>query len=112
MKQWYLGSNGTLNNAAPTQSGAEAFTWNAFNRPLTDFTGNTAGGTDGLWTATPAYNWTQKPGGSAVAYVTPPLSSNTTVIGAGGVKLLYQANKPNVDFQATISQCRPDGKQT
>jgi uncharacterized protein len=112
MKQWYLGSNGTLNNAAPTQSGAEAFTWNAFNRPLTDFTGDTAGGTNGLWTATPPYNWTQNPAGSAVSYVTAPLSSNTTVVGAGSVKLFVRTNKPNVDFQATISEVRPDGKET
>ena len=99
-RQFYAGPNGTLTNGAPTTSGAEQFTWNAFNRPLTDFTGDTAAGTNGLWTATPPYNWTQNPAGSAVSYVTSPMGAPHAVIGAGSVKLWVKTDKPNVDFQA------------
>jgi uncharacterized protein len=49
-RTWYLGAGGTLGNAAPTQpQGADAFTWNARARPLTNFTGDTGAGD--LWTA-------------------------------------------------------------
>ncbi len=45
--------------------------------------GDTAPGTNGLWTATPPYHWIRPPAGSAASYVSKPLSQNTTVIGAG-----------------------------
>ena len=111
-RSWYMGPSGTLANAPPAASGADSFTWNARNRPLTNFTGNTAAGEGGLWTATPPYEWTQNPDGSAASYVTSPLSANTTVVGGGAVKVWVRSSAPNADFQATISEVRPDGKET
>jgi uncharacterized protein len=81
-------------------------------RPLTDFTGDTAAGDGGLWTATPPYKWQQPPAGSAVSYLTSPLSDNTTVIGAGAVHAWVRSSTRNVDLQATIAEVRPDGKET
>ena len=66
-RSWYMGPGGGLGDAAPAQSGADTFTWNAKARPATNFTGNTAAGEGGLWTATPPYNWTQNPSGSAAS---------------------------------------------
>ena len=96
----------------PTHAGADSFNWNPHARPLTDFTGDTAAGTNGLWTATPPYNWVRPPAGSAASYLTSPLSRNTTVIGAGAVRAWVRSSKPNVDLQATITEVRPDGKET
>ena len=110
-RSWYLARGGALGDAPPTHSGSDSFTWNAHATPLTDFTGDTAGGSGGLWTATPPYQWTQKPAGSAVSYLTSPLSANTTVIGAGAVHAWVRSSTPNVDLQATISEVRPDGKE-
>jgi predicted acyl esterase len=109
---WYLGPSGSLADAPPAQAGADSFTWNAHARPLTNFTGDTAAGSGGLWTATPPYQWSQNPPGSAASYVTGPLSANTTVVGAGAVKAWVKSSTPNVDLQATISEVRPDGKET
>jgi hypothetical protein len=111
-RSWYLGPNGALADAPPAQAGADSFTWNAHAKPLTNFTGNTAAGSGGLWTATPPYQWAQNPPGSAVSYVTSPLSANTTVVGAGAVTAWVRSSTPNVDLQATISEVRPDGKET
>jgi predicted acyl esterase len=111
-RSWYLASDGTLSDAPPAKAGTNAFTWNAKARPLTDFTGDTAAGKDGLWTATPPYKWQPPPAGSSVSYATAPLADNTVVIGAGAVKLWVKANKPSVDVQVTISEIRPDGKET
>src|SRR5207248_8181050 len=41
-----------------------------------------------------------------------PLTANTTVIGAGAVKAWVRSSTPNVDLQATVSEVRPDGKET
>jgi hypothetical protein len=111
-RSWYLGPNGDLANASPGAAAADGFTWDAHARPLTDFTGDTASGPGGLWTATPPYQWTQDPAGTAVAYATPPLDSNTAVIGAGRVDLWVRSSTPDVELQATISEVRPDGKET
>jgi predicted acyl esterase len=111
-RSWYLGPNGVLADQAPADSAADGFTWDATARPLTDFSGDTASGPGGLWTATPDYQWTQDPSGTAVAYATAPLDADTTVVGAGAVHLWVRSSTPNVDLQATISEIRPDGKET
>jgi predicted acyl esterase len=109
---WFFGSGGKLTDKAPSKAGTSSFTWNSKARPPTDFTGDTAAGENGLWTATPPYKWLQPPAGTGVSYVTSPLSSNTTVIGAGQVTAWVRASKPHVDLQATITEVRPDGKET
>jgi uncharacterized protein len=109
---WYLSANGGLGNQPPANAGADSFTWRPHARPLTDFTGDTAAGTDGLWTATPPYVWRRPPAGTAASYLTGPLSHNTNVIGAGAVHAWVRSSTPNVDLQATITEVRPDGKET
>ena len=69
-RSWYLAPGGALADAPATGTRADAFTWDAHARPLTDFTGDTGGGPGGLWTATPNYQWSQDPARHAVAYVT------------------------------------------
>ncbi|MEA2387239.1 MAG: uncharacterized protein QOG41_12 [Thermoleophilaceae bacterium] len=111
-RSWYASSGGALTGKAPANAGADSFKWDAHARSLTDFTGDTAGGSGGLWTATPPYKWQQNPAGSALSYVTSPLSKNTTVLGAGAVRAWVKSSRSNVDLQATISEVRPDGKET
>jgi uncharacterized protein len=108
----YLSAAGALGAAPPARAGANSFTWNAHALPMTDFTGDTASGSGGLWTAAPVYHWEQNPAGTAVSYLTSPLSKNTTVVGAGAVHVWVRSSSPNVDLQATISEVRPDGKET
>lgn len=111
-KAWYLAPGGALGGSAPAASGADEFTWDAGALPKTDFSGDTASGEGGLWTALPEYHWEQSPPGSAVSYLTAPLGANTTVVGAGAVNAWVRSSAANVDLQATISEVRPDGKET
>jgi predicted acyl esterase len=109
---WYLAPGGTLAPKPPAGSHADEFTWDAGALPLQDFTGDTGSAENGLWTETPAYHWEPNPPGSAVSYLTPPLTQNTTVIGGGAVNVWVKSSTPNVDLQATVSEVRPDGKET
>src|SRR3954463_8024622 len=111
-RSWYLDGGGRLGDAHASRAGTDVFTWDAHARPLTDFTGDTASGENGLWAATPPYKWAQAPAGSAVSYETAPLSANSVVIGAGAVDAWVRSSTPNVDLQATIPEVRPDGKET
>ena len=111
-RSWYLGPDGALADDPADGARADAFTWDADARPLTNFTGDTGSGDNGLWTATPPYQWSQDPARHAAAYVTQPLGADTTVVGAGRVDLWVRSSAPNVDLQVTISEVRPDGKET
>jgi hypothetical protein len=111
-KAWYLAPGGNLKSTKPAGTHADEFTWDASALPLQDFSGDTASGEGGLWTATPTYHWEQSPPGSAVSYLTEPLAENTTVIGAGAVNVWVRSSTPDVDLQATVSEVRPDGKET
>jgi predicted acyl esterase len=111
-KSWYLSPRGHLRHQPPAGEHADGFTWDADALADTDFHGDTGAGSGGLWTATPNYEWEQSPSGSAVSYLTPPLRKNAAVIGAGALQVWVRSAAPSVDLQATVSEVRPDGKET
>jgi uncharacterized protein len=111
-RTWYLAPGGALARARPATAGADAFTFDRRSRPATSFTGDTGSGPGGLWTASPAYRWIQSPRGRAVSYVTAPLASTTTVVGAGALQAWIRASVADADLQATVSEVRPDGRET
>lgn len=111
-RTWYFGAGGTLRDTRPRTHRADALRWDASARPTTSFTGNTGAGTNGLWTPVPPYRWREPPAGTGLSYVSEPLSEDTVVAGAGAVHAWIRATKRNVDLQATISEVRPDGKET
>ena len=76
-RSWYLAPDGALADAPADGVRADAFTWDADARPRTNFTGDTGSGDNGLWTATPPYQWSQDPARHAVAYATAPLERRT-----------------------------------
>jgi predicted acyl esterase len=90
----------------------DAYTSNANATALTDFGANTGSG--GLWgnASQWEWNWAQPQEGSAVSYVSAPLTANTTAIGGGAVHLWVKSSTPDVDFQATVSEVRPDGNES
>jgi uncharacterized protein len=111
-RSWYLGNNGDLEGGKHSKRGAEVFEWDETARPPTDFTGDTGGGPGGIWTATPDYDWAQSDARHALSYVSPPLHADTAVIGAGALQAWVRSSAPNVDLQVTVSEVRPDGKET
>jgi predicted acyl esterase len=111
-RAFYLGDNGALSASKPSTGGEDSFNWDAAARPFQDFSGDTGGGTNGLWTATPPYDWQSNPAGTAASYVTPPLDGDTTIFGAGALEAWVKSSTPDPDLQVTISEVRPDGKET
>jgi predicted acyl esterase len=111
-RSWYLGPKGTLNEQPAKAPGVDFYTSDAGATPLTDYTGSAGPG--GLWSVASQWhwNWVQPPAGSAVAYLSAPLSADTTAIGGGAVSLWVKSSTPDVDLQATVSEVRPDGNET
>lgn len=110
-RSWYHSGKSELSDKSPARRRASSFTWDADALPPTNFSGDTGAGPGGIWTALPDYHWKQPPRRNSLSYVTDPLESDTTVIGAGRVDVWVRSSKPNVDLQATISEVRPDGKE-
>ncbi len=111
-RRWYLTARGRLSQHRPSKASINWYTSNARALPLTDFGPDTGGG--GLWgdASQWEWRWRQNPPGTAISYLSAPLSTNTTVIGAGAVQLWVRSSAPNVDLQATVSEVDPNGKET
>jgi uncharacterized protein len=111
---WYLGPNGTLTGQRAAQKQIDWYRSNAAAVPLNSWPNQNTTSGGGLWgnAAQWAYSWKQNPAGTAVSYVSAPLTQNTTVIGAGAVHLWVRSSTPDVDLMATISEVRPDGNET
>jgi uncharacterized protein len=111
-RSWYLGPDGALTEQQPSAEGVDSYTSDANATPLTDFGSNTGSG--GLWgnASQWEWNWAQPQAGSAVSYVSAPLTTGTTAIGGGAVHLWVKSSTPDVDLQATVSEVRPDGNET
>ena len=111
-REWNLGPNGALIDRRPVSQGVDWYVSNADALPPTDYGDNTGGG--GLWGSAAQWRWSwrQNPAGSAVSYLTAPLATNTTVVGAGAVDLWVRSSTQDVDLQATISEVDPDGHET
>jgi predicted acyl esterase len=109
---WYFGPGGTMSDDLPDSPSIDRFTWNSKALPLTDYGKNTGPG--GIWgnASQWEWNWKQNPAGTALSYVSAPLKTDTTVIGAGAVYVWVRSSVPDVDLQATITEIRPDGKET
>jgi hypothetical protein len=98
----------------PAQSAElDHFSWNATALPATDYASSDMA-TGGLWgdAADWDWRWQQNPAGTALSYLTAPLTQNTAVIGGGAVHVWLMASAPSVDLQATVSEVRPDGMET
>ncbi|MBV9805330.1 MAG: CocE/NonD family hydrolase [Solirubrobacterales bacterium] len=107
---WYLGSGGALLPGVTRLGGVDRFTWDPSARPPTDFSANTGPG--GLWGVSPRYHWREPPRGTALSYLSAPLASDTAVVGAGSAQLWIAASTRDVDLQLTVSEVRPDGRET
>lgn len=110
---WYLRPHGGLSPKKKRKKTYGARFWaDSRATPLNSYRGNTGAGglwgNDSQWT----YDWQSNPKGTAVSYVTPPLAHDTTVLGGGAVYLWVRSSTKDVDLQATVTEVRPDGKET
>ncbi|MGH2794893.1 MAG: CocE/NonD family hydrolase, partial [Actinomycetota bacterium] len=109
---WYFGPGGTLRDNPPSTEGVDTYRSDPKALPLRNYGDNTGGG--GLWGNASQWDWKwqQNPAGTAVSYVSQPLMTDTTVVGAGAAYVWAKSSAPDVDFQVTISEVRSDGNET
>jgi hypothetical protein len=107
---WYFQPDGSLSTEEPpADGGASEFVHDAelgSKVTLLDSSDNAA------FKALPPYDWAQDKVGDATVFVSEPLPEQQTMVGTGNADLWIQATAPDVDLGVTLSEVRPDGKET
>jgi predicted acyl esterase len=108
---WYLGPDGALTRSRPAAGGPadtiDTYVSDPPARPAQSLPGG-----NGVWQQLPPWNWAPVVGGKSLSYVTGPLTNDTVMIGTGSVDLWLRSSATDTDLQATLSEVRPDGKET
>jgi hypothetical protein len=107
---WYFAENGRLSDTPVSTGAIDSFHYDATDAQR----GNLQAGHGGndTWLANAPWDWRPLQDGRAVAYASAPLAQDTVMIGTGSVDLMVRADAPDVDLQVTLSEIRPDGRET
>jgi predicted acyl esterase len=107
-RRWYLGDGGMLVRRRPRghDGGIDAYRPDPDARPQQTIPGQ---GQEESWRILPPYDWRPLVDGTALAYATPPLAEDVTVVGPGSVDLWLRSSAADTDLQVTLSEIRPDG---
>jgi predicted acyl esterase len=107
--KWYFGSGGTLVRRSPGDSAIVSYRPDPDARPQQTLPGD---GSSESWAVLPPYDWRPYPDGTAAAWATPPLDDDVTIVGPGSVDLSLRSTADDTDLQVTLTEIRPDGKET
>lgn len=106
---WYFGPGGTLTNKGPLTEGFDTYRPDPEARPMQTIPGQ---GQSESWAVMPAYDWRPLVDGTAVAYATPALVNDVTIVGPGSVDLWLRSSDVDTDVQVTLTEVRPDNLET
>jgi len=108
-RPYYFDASGALVAAAPAAPGADSYRYDPSHQHDTTIPGGSQSAT---WAKLPAFTWKPPTAGTALSYETAPLAQDVTVIGNASVDLWLKSTAPDTDIQVTITEVRPDGKET
>jgi len=108
---YYLGPGGELTTSPPEAGAADASSRFLVDPDLAKTT-TFKGGTSDIFHALPDYDWKQEPRRSASVFVSEPLSRDQILAGSASADLWIRTNSVNADVGVTLSEVRPDGKET
>jgi uncharacterized protein len=103
---FFFGAHGKLVHNRPHGKKVDSYRPDPAARPMSSLPSGSA------WAVIPPYEWLPLVDGTAVAYATPPLKKPVTVVGPGSVDLWLRSSATDSDIQVTLSEIRPDGKET
>jgi len=103
---WFLSPNGKLQRSRPKALKTTRYTGDPSARPAQTISRGDE------WTAQPQYDWQPLAPGKGLGFTSPALGSDTVLGGTISLDLWLKSNARNTDLQATLSEVRPDGKET
>ena len=105
---FYLGPNGELSESE-TADGQSSYNPDPSARPARTLGANAQGDS---WLAQPPYNWQPVANGKGLGWTTPALSEDVFIAGPSSLDLYLKSSKADTDLQVTLTEVRPDGKET
>lgn len=104
----FLHGDGSLTASMPaTGEGASSFLHHPEAGQLSQLA---AGGNP--WAKLPPWTWRQPEAGGAVVHVSEPLENDVVLVGNASVDLWVRSTATEADLEVTLSEVRPDGKET
>ncbi len=109
---WYMQPDQKLSKNPPTIADGDgrastSYVYDPTAKPATDYSGSSSS----IWGANPTYDWRPLPLGKALAFDSPPLTHDVTMVGTGSVDLWLRSTAPDTDLEVTLTELRPDGQE-
>jgi predicted acyl esterase len=109
---WYFQPDQQLSTTPPTIPNGDgrastSYVYDPTAKPATDYSGSSSS----IWGANPTYDWRPLPLGKALAFDSPPLTHDLTMVGTGSVDLWLRSTAPDTDLEVTLTELRPDGQE-
>ncbi len=109
-RTWYLEPDGTLGADEPgDDGGASVFEVDPALAKLRTWEGDSS---NDLFKADVTYDWRQEPDGAAAVFVSEPLTEDLVLAGSASADLWVRTDAGEADLGITLSEVRPDGKET
>jgi len=105
---YFLGKGGSLTTSKPS-SGSESYRSDPSARPAKTLGENAQGDS---WLAQPPYDWQPVTAGKGLGYISAPLAKDLFAAGPASLDLYLKSNMKDTDIQVTLTEVRPDGKET
>ena len=106
---YFLGAGGALSAAKPAAASTASYTADPAARPQQTLYGVGAGDD---WKAQPRYDWAPLAPSKGVGFTTAALPKDVIIAGSSSLDLYLKSSARDTDLQVTISEVRPDGKET
>ena len=103
---FYLGPDGSLSEAAPGTQGSASYAGDPSARPAQTINDGSE------WAAQPNYDWKPLADDRGLGFITPALQRDTVIAGNVSADLWVRSSARDTDLQVTVTEVRPDGKET
>ncbi len=108
-RAFYLGKAGALDRTRSTTDGAVSYTSDPGARPAQTLPG---AGAEDAWKAQPPYRWKAIRAGKGVGFTSAAFAKDVVIAGPSSLDVYLKSSAPDTDLQVTLSEVRPDGKET
>ena len=106
---YFLQKGGALGGKKAAKPSSDKYVADPSARPPQTLIG--AGESD-AWKAQPPYNWAPLAAGKGLGWTSGALSKDAILAGTSSLDLYVKSSAKDTDFQVTLSEVRPDGKET
>ncbi len=106
---YYFGQGGAMTGNKPAQASEVSYQSDPAARPHQTLIG--AGESD-AWKAQPPYNWGPVAADKGLGFTSPAVTGDTLIAGSSSLDLWLKSSAADTDIQVTLSEVRPDGKET